>query len=268
MVAKASRLAPLLTNFITSISPASRAATEYGQHVTDMKIITVLTILCRSAHRNNSHYLPLQLALYLYSTGARVDVLALFNNLGLLVSNNVLQNQLANLASKRMRMIKDQNTNRKLVGTCDNFEYRENVHDKRVGDTVKFCSVTMALWIKNGWKISSTGLKQSMWASMKELPDAYLLARSVYGPKNAMLRKQCVWSHRFHALKAVFPDEKLDFNSPMPIVDRIDCSNPAVGATKAHVFAPSMYSESSTTGNISVFEDLNVRQMGIKKTDP
>ncbi|MCJ1462378.1 hypothetical protein MMC07_000978 [Pseudocyphellaria aurata] len=53
----------------------------------------------------------------------------------------------------------------------------------------------------------------------------------------------------------------------MPIVDRIDCSNPNIGATEAHAFAPSMFSESSTAGNIAVFEDLNVNQMGIKKTE-
>ncbi|MCJ1471183.1 hypothetical protein MMC07_009831, partial [Pseudocyphellaria aurata] len=40
------------------------------------------------------------------------------------------------------------------------------------------------------------------------------------------------------------------------------------GATEAHAFAPSMFNESSTTGNISVFEDLNVHQIGIEKTDP
>lgn len=40
------------------------------------------------------------------------------------------------------------------------------------------------------------------------------------------------------------------------------------GATKAYAFAPSMFSKSSITGNIFVFEDLNVIQMGINKTDP
>ncbi|MCJ1468817.1 hypothetical protein MMC07_007447 [Pseudocyphellaria aurata] len=231
-----------------------------------MKTVAVLAILCQSAHRNNSHYLPLVLALYLYSAGARVDAITLLNHLGISVSYNVLKSQLENIASSSMAMIKDQSTNHRLVGTWDNFEYRENVHGERVGDTVKFCSVTMALWVKNGWEIPSTGLKQSMWAPTRGLPNAERLVWSVYGPDHADLRKQCVWSHRFHVFKAAFPDKDLDFTLAMPIVDRIDCSK--VGATEAHAFAPSMFNESSTTENMSVFEDLNIHQMGIEKTDP
>ena len=33
-------------------------------------------------------------------------------------------------------------------------------------------------------------------------------------------------------------------------------------------FAPSMASESTTVGNINVFEDLNFHQLGLSKEDP
>lgn len=49
----------------------------------------------------------------------------------------------------------------------------------------------------------------------------------------------------------------------MPVIDRIKCE--AEGKTEAYAFAPSMFSESSLSGNQSVFKDLNVVQMGIDK---
>lgn len=52
----------------------------------------------------------------------------------------------------------------------------------------------------------------------------------------------------------------------MPNINKIDCRTK--GNTEAHAFAPSIFSKSSTAGNISVFQDLNVDQMGIKKIDP
>ncbi|MCJ1471086.1 hypothetical protein MMC07_009734 [Pseudocyphellaria aurata] len=240
IVSEARDTAPHHTNFVLSVNPVSCGTTEYGEHVTNMKTVAVLAILCKTAHCNNSNYLPLLLALYLYSAGARVDAITVFNHLWLSVSYQVLQKKLQDLAFLSMDFIKQQSTNRRLVGTWDNFEYCENVHGERIGDTVKFRLVTMALWVKNGWKIPPAGLK---------------------------LRKQCIWSHRSHSFKAAFPDEKLDISHlSIPIVDRIDYSK--VGATEAHAFAPSMFSESSTAGNILVFKDLNVIQMGIEKDDP
>ena len=52
----------------------------------------------------------------------------------------------------------------------------------------------------------------------------------------------------------------------MPKVDIIDCKTE--GSTIAYPFAPAMASESTTAGNISVFEDLNINQLGLKKEDP
>ena len=65
---------------------------------------------------------------------------------------------------------------------------------------------------------------------------------------------------------AAFPSIKLLYTSAsMPALNCIDYR--AEKKTKAYVFALSIFSESSLTGNISVFEDLNVIQMGIKRTD-
>lgn len=64
-----------------------------------MKIVAILVILCRSAHRNNSNYLPLLIALYLYSAGARVSAITLLNHLGLSVSSDVLQKKLKDITT-------------------------------------------------------------------------------------------------------------------------------------------------------------------------
>lgn len=165
-----------------------------------------------------------------------------------------------------MSWIKQQSTNRKLVGTWDNFEYRENVHGERLGDTVKFRSVTMALWNEKRWRIPATGLQQLIWNSKHDLLRTYDILTSIFGPNGSAVRRQCVKSHRFHAFRASFPSQEFEYTPAMPILNIINCKKE--GATKAYAFAPSMFSESSTTGNISVFEDLNVIQMGIDKTDP
>ena len=51
----------------------------------------------------------------------------------------------------------------------------------------------------------------------------------------------------------------------MPVIDLINCKRER--STKAFLFAPSMFSEGSIAGNMSVYEDFNVVQMGINKTD-
>lgn len=110
-----------------------------------MKIVAILVILCRSAHRNNSNYIPLLIALYMYSAGARDDASTLLNHLGLSVSYDVLQKRLKDITNNSQLWIKEQLSNCRLVGSWDNFEYRENMYDERTGNKVKFRSVTMAL---------------------------------------------------------------------------------------------------------------------------
>ena len=265
MVTSAKETAPLLTSLMLSVGPLSKSAVT--SHLTSMKLLAILVILCRSAHRNNSNYFPLLVSIYLYSAGAKVDAITFLNHLGLSVSYNVLLKKLRNITSSSAAFIKEQASNCKLVGTWDNFEYRENVSGERIGDIVKFRSITMALWIKNGWKIPSTGLKQWMWDPKRGTLDPWELTMSVFGPEAMETRIRCTRFHRFKAFQAAFPAESLSFPSAsMPVINKIDCKTE--GNTEAFAYAPSMFSESSTAGNISVFEDLNINQMGIEKTDP
>lgn len=125
-----------------------------------IKIVVILVTLCCSTYQNNSNYIPLLIAIYIYLVGARVDAITFFNHLGLSVSYDVLQKQLKKVTTLSISWIKSQGLNCKLVGSWDNFEFCENVHGERTGDKVKFRSVTMALQIKQSWRIPKDGLQQ------------------------------------------------------------------------------------------------------------
>lgn len=103
-----------LTSMILSIDLSCRSS---DLHVVSMKLVTILVILCRLAHCNNSHFLPLLIALYLYSAGARVDAITLLNQMGLTVSYNVFLYKFKAIASDSALWIKQQASNLRLVGT-------------------------------------------------------------------------------------------------------------------------------------------------------
>ena len=231
-----------------------------------MKLVTILVIICRLVHQNNSNYIPLFVAMYLYSASAKVDAITLLNHLGLSVSYNVLLRKLRDIKASSTAFIKEQAFNCNLVGSWDNFEYRENVAGEQIGDTIKFLSITMALWIKNGWKIPAGSLKQWMWDVKRDMIDLFELVMAVFGPEGIRIRKQCVRFHRFRLFLAVFSSKSLFYGFvSMPVIDCIQCKTKR--KTEAYTFASSMFSESSLAGNQSVFEDLNVIQMGIDKED-
>ena len=265
IIETATEKAPLISSMVSSVGSGSSRYSTNAQ-IVSMKLIAILVILCRTAHRNNSNFFPLLIALYFYSSGARVDAITLLNHLGLSVSYNVLQKKLHSITSSSKKWIKQQATNPRLVGSWDNFEYRENVHGERVGDTVKFRSITMALWICQGWRIPETGLKQSMWSPKRAMLCSCTLVARAFGKENQGQRIQCIRHHRFTSFLAAFPNIRFSYNAAMPKIDIINCDTE--GVTEAYPFAPSMANESTTAGNISVFEDLVIGQLGLDKDDP
>lgn len=187
IVGQAKETAPLLSSLVLGVGPTSRH--EKVSHLGDMKLVGIFVILCRSVHWNNSNYIPLMIALYLYSAGIRIDAITLLNHFGLSVSYDVLQKSLKNITSANKALIKQQSTNCRLVGMWDNFEYRENVHGERIEDVVKFRSVTMALWIRYGWRIPLSGLLQSMWRPKQEVPYCVDLLANAFGLEAVRIRR-------------------------------------------------------------------------------
>lgn len=103
-----------------------------------------------------------------------------------------------------------------------------------------------------------------MWSPKKEVLSTYLVAENTFGIGGGQIRRECQRFYRFSSFRAGFPNEKFYYQPSMPVINVIDYKRE--GSTKAFPFAPSMFSEGSIGRNIGVFEDLNVKQMGIDKT--
>lgn len=88
-----------------------------------MKLLTILVDICRSVYQNISNYIPLFMAMYLYSAGTKADAITLLNYFRLLVSYNLLLKKLRDIKAYSTTFIKKQTSNYKLVGSWDNFEY-------------------------------------------------------------------------------------------------------------------------------------------------
>ena len=96
--------------------------------------------------------------------------------------------------------------------------------------------------------------------------DPKVLAINVFGPESTQIRKQCIRSHCFYAFLAAFSSKTLFYTSAaMPLISLINCKTEE--KTEAYTFALLIFSESLLDSNQSVFEDLNVIQMEIDKTD-
>lgn len=121
IIYKARSKAPLLASMIMSVglsqSTLSLPPSATFFRLISTKIFTILVIFCRSAHRNNSNYFPLLMALYLYSVGACVNVIMLLNHLGLLILYNILQKKHQDITKSALFWIKAQGSVCTLVGS-------------------------------------------------------------------------------------------------------------------------------------------------------
>lgn len=57
-------------------------------YLVSIKLLAAFIIMCKSAHWNNSNYILLLVAMYLYLAGAKVDAIMLLNHFGLFVLYN------------------------------------------------------------------------------------------------------------------------------------------------------------------------------------
>lgn len=158
IVSQTKEKSTLMTSVILSVSLLT-TLTPSIFHLTFMKLVAILVIMCKSAYQNNSNYFPFFVIIYLYSTNTHVDAITLFNHLSLFILYNIFLKTPRNIKALSTIFIKQQASNSNLVGKWNNLEYRENVVDKRMGNTVKFKFKTIVLWIKSGWRISNDNFK-------------------------------------------------------------------------------------------------------------
>lgn len=105
-----------------------------------------------------------------------------------------------------------------------------------------------------------------MWNPKSDVLKPREFTRRAVGPDIRCQRDQCICHHRFASIITGFPDYAFSYSVPMPKVDVMNCRTE--GSTSAFPFAWVMASESTTAGNISVFNDLNINQLGLIKDDP
>ena len=105
-----------------------------------------------------------------------------------------------------------------------------------------------------------------MWNVKRDMINPYKLEVDVFGLQSSRVRHQCVRFHRFWLFIAVFLSIDLLYRFVfMSVINCIDCR--IEEKTEAYILPSFMFSGSSLNGNLLVFKDLNVIQMGIKKID-
>lgn len=93
-----------------------------------------------------------------------------------------------------------------------------------------------------------------------------VLVMNIFGLENTQIRKQYIWSHCFHTFLIAFSSKTLSYTSAgIPLISLINCNTKR--KTETYAFVSLMFSESSLNSNQSVFEDLNIVQMEMDKTD-
>ena len=104
IVNQAKKTAPLIINMMLSLR--SNSDTCLTSYFSSMKLLAVFVIMCGSAHWNNSNYIPLFVAMYLYLARVKVDVLTLLNHFSLSVSYNSLLKKLRDIKAHSAVFIK------------------------------------------------------------------------------------------------------------------------------------------------------------------
>lgn len=79
-------------------------------------------------------------------------------------------------------------------------------------------------------------------------------------------KDQYIWYHWFTLFIAGFSNQPFTYSAPMPKVNIIHYKTKS--STIAYLFTPTMASKSTIIGNISVFEKLNINQLGLLKENP
>lgn len=123
----------------------------------------------------------------------------------------------------------------------------------------------MAFQIKNGWRIPAMGLKQWTQNVKQDKINLEELDMRIFGPKGIKVQNQYIKLHQFRVFLAAFPAFTFSYTLSMPKINVSDCKTERKMETYA--FVPSIFSESSLSNNLLVFENFIIIQMGIDKTD-
>lgn len=95
-----------------------------------------------------------------------------------------------------------------------------------------------------------------MWNSKQDMIDPKELIIRLFGPDSTKVQDQCMRLYQFRAFLVAFPTFSFFYISSMSKINVIDYKTE--GKIEAYIFASSMFSKSSFSGNQFVFEHLNI----------
>lgn len=99
------------------LSLKSNSDTHLTFYLALMKLLAILVIMYKLAHRNNSNYISHLIAIYLYFAGVKVDAITLLNHLGHFVIYNSLFEKMREIKAYNTTFIKQQATNCKFISS-------------------------------------------------------------------------------------------------------------------------------------------------------
>lgn len=97
------------------------------------------------------------------------------------------------------------------------------MHGERIRVIVKFCSILMALWIQQSWRIPDTGLQQSIWHPKKDVLPGYSVIENIFGFAGNKIYNKYQCMHRFNFFCVAFLNQKFSYWQSMPVINLIDC---------------------------------------------
>lgn len=111
----------MLSSFVRNVRLTLRSAITFQQ--VSIISIAILIILCKLDHWNNSNDISLFIALYLYLTGVKINLIIFFNYISLFVLHNMLLKILHKISKSSVACIKAYTSNCRLIRLWDNFNY-------------------------------------------------------------------------------------------------------------------------------------------------
>lgn len=113
IVSKAKKLASIITSLILGTGLTLKS--PLTSHLVSMKLLAIFVIIYRSTHQNFNNYVSLYIIIYMYSAGAKIDTITVFNYPGLFILYNLVLKKLRSIITSSATSIKKEASNCKLI---------------------------------------------------------------------------------------------------------------------------------------------------------
>lgn len=113
IVSKAKKLASIITSLVLGTGLILKSSLT--SHLVSMKLLAIFVIIYRSAYQNFNNDVSLYMIMYMYSTGAKIDTITVFNYPGLFILYKLVLKKLRSIITSSATSIKKEASNCKLI---------------------------------------------------------------------------------------------------------------------------------------------------------